>query len=295
MRLSSIVFSFQQAAASIRRNGWMSTASAATMAICLIVLGIALLIVLNTNQLVATLESNVEIVAYVSEKADPAARQDLEERLKNLPGVAEVRFIPKEEALQELKTRFGEESNLVEALGGKNPLPDAYRLRMSRPEEVVPTAQELMSWAVFERVRYGQGVVEKLFALTRWIKIVSFTVMGFLALTAVFLIATTIHLTMNARQREIAIMKLVGATDWFIRWPFFLEGMFLGLIGAVLAVGVLSGSYLLLIKNVRLTLAFLPLVSDASVLLKVFGGLLVTGLVLGVAGTMVSIYRFLDV
>lgn len=279
----------------MQRNGWMSLASAATMAICLIVLGIALLIVLNTNQLVSTLESNVEIVAYVSEEADAAARQGLDERLRSLPGVAEVRFVSKEEALEELKLRFGEESNLAEALGGKNPLPDAYRIKMSRPEDVIPAAQELMSWAVFEKVRYGQGIVEKLFALTKWIKVVSFALMGFLGLTAVFLIATTIHLTMTARQREIAIMKLVGATDWFIRWPFFLEGMFLGLIGAVLAVGVLSGSYLLLIKNARVTLAFLPLVSDAGVLLRVFGGLLVTGLVLGVTGTLVSIYRFLDV
>jgi cell division transport system permease protein len=88
---------------------------------------------------------------------------------------------------------------------------------------------------------------------------------------------------------------MVGATNWFIRWPFFLEGIFFGLTGAILAVGSLSGLYLLLLKNVQSSLSFLPLVSDPHVLFSIFGGLLLTGVVLGAVGTIVSIYRFTDV
>jgi cell division transport system permease protein len=124
---------------------------------------------------------------------------------------------------------------------------------------------------------------------------VAVIIMGFLALTAVFVIATTIRLTMNTRRKEIEIMKLVGATDWFIRWPFLIEGLFLGLIGAIVAVGALSGSYLILVNNLKTALAFIPLISDPRTLLHVFAGLLVTGLFLGTTGTLLSIYKFLDI
>jgi len=295
MKPSTIGLFFKQSMASLRRNGWMSVASIITMAICLMVVGTALLIVLNTNKLVANIESDVEIIAYIDSNALAEETADLEKRLSLLPGLAEVVFVPKEEALEDLKAKFGPENDLVGALKGNNPLPDAYKLKASDPQEVILIARELEKWPVFEKVRYGQGVVEKLFSVTYWIKLVAVVIMGFLALTAVFVIATTIRLTMNTRRKEIQIMKLVGATDWFIRWPFLIEGLFLGLIGAIVAVGALSGSYLILVNNLKTTLAFIPLISDPRTLLNVFAGLLVTGLFLGTTGTILSIYKFLDI
>ncbi|MGI6649182.1 MAG: permease-like cell division protein FtsX [Bacillota bacterium] len=295
MKPRTIGLFLKQATASLRRNGWMSIASIITMAICLMVLGTALLVVLNTNKLVSSIESDVEIIAYVDENASAEETADLEKRLTTLPGLAEVVFVSKEEALEELKEKFGPENDLVGALKGINPLPDAYKLKANDPQEVILIAQELEKWPVFEKVRYGQGVVEKLFSVTYWIKMVAVIIMGFLALTAVFVIATTIRLTMNTRRKEIEIMKLVGATDWFIRWPFLIEGLFLGLIGAIVAVGALSGSYLILVNNLKTALAFIPLISDPRTLLHVFAGLLVTGLFLGTTGTLLSIYKFLDI
>jgi len=295
MKSRTFGFFLKQAVASIQRNGWMSIASVITMGICLMVLGSALLVVLNTNKLVTSIESDVEIMAYVKPEVPPQEIGQLGIRLRNLPGLTEVLFISKQEALGELSKRFDGNEALLGALEGRNPLPDAYRIKVSNPQEVILVAQELEKWPEFEKVRYGQGVVEKLFSVTHWIQLVSITLMSFLALTAIFVIATTIRLAMNARRSEIEIMKLVGATDWFIRWPFLIEGMFLGLIGAILAVGALSGSYLLLLKNLNSTLAFVSLVSDAQTLCYVFGGVLVTGLFLGMVGTMLSIYKFLDV
>lgn len=285
----------KQAAASIKRNGWMSIASVITMGICLMVLGSALLVVLNTNKLVTSIESDVEIMAYVNREVSPQETGQLGIRLRNLPGLAEVLFISKQDALEELRNRYDSNEALIGALEGRNPLPDAYRIKVSNPQEVILVAQELEKWPEFSKVRYGQGVVEKLFSVTHWIQLISITLMSFLALTAIFVIATTIRLAMNARRSEIEIMKLVGATDWFIRWPFLIEGMFLGLIGAIVAVGALSGSYLVLLNNLNTTLAFVSLVSDAQTLFYVFGGVLVTGLFLGMVGTMLSIYKFLDV
>jgi len=295
MKSRTFGYFFKQAIASIQRNGWMSVASVITMGICLMVLGSALLVVLNTNKLVTSIESDVEIMAYVDMGVSPTATAELGKRLSSLPGVAEVVFIPKQEALQDLKQRFGSNEELLGALKGKNPLPDAYKIKASEPQEVILIAQELEKWPDFEKVRYGKGVIEKLFSVTRWIKLVSVALMSFLAITAVFVIATTIRLAMNARRTEIEIMKMVGATDWFIRWPFLIEGLFLGLIGAIVAVGALSGSYLVLLNNLKTTLAFVSLVSDPQTLLYIFGGLLLTGLFFGTVGTVLSIYKFLDV
>ena len=295
MKSRTFRYFLKQAVASIQRNGWMSIASVITMGICLMVLGSALLVVLNTNKLVTSIESDVEIMAYVKPEVSPQETGQLGIRLRNLPSLAEVLFIPKQEALEDLRERFDSNEALLGALDGKNPLPDAYKIKVSDPQEVILVAQELEKWPEFNKVRYGQGVVEKLFSVTHWIQLISITLMSFLAITAIFVIATTIRLAMNARRSEIEIMKLVGATDWFIRWPFLIEGMFLGLIGAIVAVGALSGSYLVLLNNLNTTLAFVSLVSDPQTLIYVFGGVLVTGLFLGMVGTMLSIYKFLDI
>ena len=296
MRLRTFKYFFQQSMSSLQRNGWMSIASIATISICLMVLGSALLIFLNTNKFITTVESDVEIVAYIDEQIPATETADLAERISDLPGVAEVVFISKDQALQEMKQKFDSSGyDLNTALKGQNPLPDAYKLKVEEPREVILIAQELEKWPAFEKVRYGQGVVENLFSVTRWIKWISLALMVFLAVTAIFVIATTIRLAMNARQAEIEIMKMVGATDWFIRWPFLLEGLFLGLIGAILAVGILSGSYLVLLNNLKTSVAFLPLVSEPRILFHVFGGMLGTGLLLGTIGTVLSIYRFLHV
>lgn len=295
MRVKTVGYFFQQAAASIKRNGWMSIASIITMTFCLMVLGTALLLLLNTSNVVANVESNVEILAYVKAEVKAQNYPELENRLKSHPLVSQVSFISKDDALKDMQQRFGGQSDLVAALGGKNPLPDTYKVQVSKPSDVIKVAADLTAWPEFEKVRYGQGIVERLFALTRWIKIVSFSVMGFLALAAVFFISTTIRLTMSSRQVEMGIMKMVGATNWFIRWPLFLEGIFFGLTGAILAVGTLSGLYLLLLKNVQASLSFLSLVNDPRLLISIFGGLMVTGVVLGAVGTIFSIYRFTDV
>ena len=295
MRISSLGFFVQQAGISLRRNPGMSAASIITMAFCLIILGASLLIILNTNQLVNNLESSVEVVAYAKADVKAETLPKLEKRLQEVPGVKTVVFVSKAEGLEELKRRFGNNANLLGSLGERNPLPDAFHIQMVDPQQVAAVAEQIGSWPELERVRYGQGIVERLFTVTDWIKTISISIMGFLALTAVFLIATTIRLAMNSRQTEISIMKYVGASNRFIRWPFFLEGMFLGFCGALLAVAALASSYLSLIKNLNLTLAFLPLVQDPALLGMIFGGLLLIGIFLGAAGTLFSIYRFMDV
>ncbi len=279
----------------MRRNGWLNFAAAGTTAVSLFVLGISILLIVNANYIAKTVESNVEIMVYLEEGLKDEGVEALRMQIMRLPGVKEARFISKEEALASLERQMGKGSQLRESLGGTNPLPDAYKVRTVEPRQVVSTAAAINRLAGVEKVRYGQGVVEKLFRLTYWVRAVSFGVMGFFGLCAVFLIATTIRLTMYARRREISIMKYVGATDWFVRWPFLLEGIILGGGGALAAIGVLYFSYSFLAAKIQAALAFFPLVNERSVLLQLFEGLLTAGVGLGVIGSYISVHRYLRV
>jgi len=295
MKLRSLRYYFSQAVLSLRRNGWMSVASAGTVTISLLVLGVSLLVLLNTNHIIVSLESNLEVMAFVRTDLPRDQVSLLGDQLKVVPGVASVEFVSKEQALRSLEKQLGKNRDILAALGGKNPLPDGYRIKARKAADVPELAKKIENVAGVEKVRYGQGVVERLFALTRWVRSISLGIVVIIGLAAIYLIATTVRLTVFSRRREIAVMKLVGATDWFIRWPFFLEGMFLGLIGALFAVGLLVGSYLALIRTVHETVAFLPLQSSPRVLMQLTGGILGAGVVIGALGSIISLRKFLKV
>lgn len=162
----------------------------------------------------------------------------------------------KKKALKSCSKKMGNE-NLKETVG-QNPLPDTYEIKAKDPHEVPKIAKRIEKIDGIYKVKYGQGIVEKLFEVTRWVRIVSIAIIVLLALGAVFLIATTIRLAIFSRRKEIYLMKLIGATDWFIRWPFFIEGLVLGTAGALIAVGILALAYNSLIGNMQ-TVFFLPL------------------------------------
>ncbi|HAA90164.1 MAG TPA: cell division protein FtsX [Peptococcaceae bacterium] len=295
MRLRIILYVLQEACTSLRRNGWLNLAAVGTTAVSLLILGVSVLLFVNTNHIASMVESNVEIMAYLEPELDEDAARALKTQIFRISGVEEVEFISKEEALASLEKQLGKEKLLRESLGGVNPLPDAYRIRTVEPRQVAAVAAAVSRLPGVEKVRYGQEIVEKLFKLTGWVRLISISLMGMLGICAVFLIATTIRLTMFARRKEISIMKYVGATDWFVRSPFLFEGIILGGCGALLAIAVLYFSYGALVSRIGEVLAFLPLVRDPSVLFRLFGGLLGIGVGLGVAGSFISIHRYLRV
>ncbi|PKM87540.1 MAG: cell division protein FtsX, partial [Firmicutes bacterium HGW-Firmicutes-12] len=194
-----------------------------------------------------------------------------------------------------LEDQFSETTDLLEALGDKNPLPDIYRIKAAEATSVPEIAKLALGLERVENVRYGQGLVEKLLALTQWLRTAGVVIIFAIALAAIFLIATTIRVTVFARRREVGIMKLVGATNWYIRWPFFLEGMLIGFVGALIAVGVINLFYTQLTKNIALTVSFLPIVTDKDVLYSIFKNLLLMGTGLGAIGSAISLRRFLKV
>ena len=294
MRLSTIAYYFREAFYSVLRNSWLSVASIGVVAVSLLILGSSLLVVMNANKIAENLESSVEISVFLQDETTPEDIKEQEAALRSLPEVAELKFVSKQEALKEMQENFGEQGDILEGLEEKNPLPDTFRIKTQTVEQVVPLARELAAYPRVDQVRYGQGVVEKLLDLSRWVRTAGLVTMVLLAIAAVFLIATTIRLSVFARRKEIGIMKFLGATNWFVRFPFLLEGMFLGLAGALLAVVAVYYGYQSLVKNIQVSLPFMQLVTDHSLLVPMLEGLLVLGLALGALGSLISLRKFLN-
>jgi cell division transport system permease protein len=294
MRLNTFIYYFREAFHSILRNSWLSVASIGVVAVSLLILGSSLLLVLNANNIADNLESSVEISVFLKDETTPEEVEELEDTLGALPGVAELKFVSKQEALEEMQDNFGEQRDVLAGLEEKNPLPDTFRVKTQTVEQVVPLAREMAAYPQVDQVRYGQGVVEKLLELSRWVRTAGLVTMVLLAIAAIFLIATTIRLSVFARRKEIGIMKFLGATNWFVRFPFLLEGMFLGLDGALLAVGAVYYGYLSLIRSIQISLPFMQLVTDRSLLMPMLEGLLVLGLAFGAVGSLISLRKFLN-
>jgi len=295
MKVRTLGYFFHQALKSMLRNFWMSFASVATVAISLIILGAFVLLIANTNYIAQKVESDVEIAVFLLVDTPEEEVNAVGEEIRAIPGVAKVELIPKEEGLQQLSRQFGKEHDLIRALGGKNPLPDYYIVKAESPEKVPSIVEAIETMPNVEKVNYGQGVVEKLFSLARWIRVGGIITIGLLAVCTVFLIAITIRLTIFARKKEINIMKFVGATDWFIRWPFFIEGMFLGLLGSLMACITLYFSYIFLVDKITVTFSFLPVLKDVSVLRNMLLLVLAAGPLVGALGSLLSLRKFLQV
>jgi len=293
MRLRNVCYYIREAFQSILRNSWLSVASVGVVAVSLLILGSSLLLVLNASNMAANLEASVEISLFLKDKTTSAQIKELEEKLKAMPGVAQVEFVPKQRALEEMKKNLGDNKDILAGLEDKNPLPDAFRVKTQAVEQVAPLARQMESFEQVEQVRYGQGVVENLMTFSHWVRTAGMVIMVLLGVAAVFLIATTIRLSVFARRREIGVMKFLGATNWFIRLPFLLEGMFLGLAGSLLAVIIVYYAYFSLISSVQISLPFMQLVSDRKLIMPLMEGLLALGLVIGAAGSMISVHRFL--
>ncbi|MCL5289669.1 MAG: permease-like cell division protein FtsX [Bacillota bacterium] len=295
MNFNTIKYFFREAFHSLIRNSWLSISSVGIVTVSLIILGASLLLVVNAEKLAQSVESSVEITAFLEESVGTVDRDELAEKIKSNPEVDTVEFVSKEQALREMKESFGERADILESLEESNPLPDAFRVKTKQAAAVPATAQKIEEMTGIEQVRYGQGVVEKLLNVTRWVRYASLATLTMLTLAAVFIIATTIRMSVFARRREIGIMKILGATNWFVRFPFVLEGIVLGLTGGLIAVLVVDLAYLSLMDKLKISLPFIQLVSEPRTILYILGSMLGLGVLIGALGSWFSLRKFLKV
>ena len=295
MKISTAEYFITESVNSIRRNGLMSLASLMTVALSLLILGVFIILVMNLNHMASVLESQVQVTVYLQDSLKDVEVREIGTRITKLPGVTRVNFIAKEEALNRFKQRLGEQQGLLAELGEANPLPNSFEVKLDRPDRVKPVALAIAQLKGVEAARYGQEVVEQLFSLTRMVRIFGMVLIMFLGLAALFIIVNTIRLTVFARRREIGIMKYVGATDWFIRWPFIIEGVLLGFLGACIAILPLTQFYSMLTGQVYDSLAFLPLLPKYPFMGYVNTFLLCAGIGIGALGSVISVKKFLKV
>ena len=278
---------------SLKRNSWMSFASIGTVAVSLFVFGMFLILVMNMNRMVASLESQVEISVYVKDEVSDSGIHALEERITQMQGVESVKYVDRETAMVRFRERLGDQQFLLDSLGESNPLPNSFEVRVIRPDMVRTAAEAIAEMPGVETAKYGQDVVEHLFDITRLVRLFGLALMFVLAMATLFIISNTIRLTVFARRKEIAIMKYVGATDWFIRWPFLLEGIVLGCLGGIVAAIVLRGAYRVIAAKIYDTLAFFPLLPENPFLHYVTAAILICGMFVGALGSTISLKKFL--
>ena len=295
MRFSTKEYFVKETYKSIRRNGFMSFASISTVAVSLLVLGMFLMIFLNTNNLAQYLESQVQVSIYMQDSATAKELASVKDKLTKMPGVVKVTQVSKQQALERFKKRLGDQQQLLSSLGKENPFPNSFEIQVDSPERIKVLTPQIGQLPKVETAKFGQEVVEHLFQLTKILRFGGIILVVFLAMATLFIISNTIRLTVFARRKEVIIMKYVGATDWFIRWPFLLEGMTLGFCGAVVASLFINSIYSGLLERIHATLAFLPLLPTYPLLLYVDVFLLVAGTGIGALGSYISLRKFLQV
>lgn len=295
MKLKTGEYFIQEVFHSLRRNNWMTFASIGTVAVSLFVLGVFLILVLNMNRLAGMLESQVQISVYLEDHLTDREKRQIGYDIESLQGIDSVTYVDRETAKERLKERLGDQKYLLDALSEDNPLPDAFEVTVTTPSVVESAAGAIGSMQGVEEAKYGQDVVEHLFDITRLMRIFGFVLMGLLGGATLFIISNTIRLTVFARRKEIAIMKYVGATDWFIRWPFLLEGIVLGCIGGFIAAVALRSFYAAMAAKIYSTLAFFPLMPQYPFMNYVTAAILLAGIVIGAIGSVISLKRFLRV
>lgn len=285
------VYFATDAAAGFRRNGLMTVAAVTTVMVSLLVVGTAVLLGLNLSHMAAALEAQVEVVAFLRDGLPSPETARLQRIIAAVPGVASVRFVGRGEALTRLRERLGNAA-AFDDLDAANPLPDSFEVQVADPGRTKAVAAALTGIGGVEEVTYGAQVTDRLLALTRSVRILAALLTLFLTGVALIVVVNTIRLTVIARRREIEIMRLVGATRWFVQWPLLLEGVLEGAAAAAAAAAVLAVLYMLGAARAAGAMPFLPLVPVADALRAAVTGMAAAGIVVGAAGSLIAVRRF---
>lgn len=296
MRISTGKFFAIDAVKSFKRNKTVSIAAAATVAATLFIFGVFVLTLLNVNKGILEVESKVEAKVILKDNITMTQQRDLEKKIKEVDGVVDVSYESKAQAMENFKTQLGEQNkSLVEGLDKDNPMPNSYIIKVEKPEVISNVVSHIKGSEGIESIKDAREVVEKLMSITRTLKWVGSVIFIILIGVSLFLIGNTIKITVYSRRREIGIMKYIGATDWFIRWPFIIEGIIIGIIGAVFADLILYYAYRVAYVKASSGLIIMQLVDPQYVLTYVLGIFIITGTLIGSIGSILSIRKFLAV
>ena len=240
--LNSFMYNIKEAFQGMYRNRSMAVASIASVSSSLLVLGVMLCIVLNLNNITAKTQDQFNAVnVYLTDGLEETQIQEVGAKLLNLENVEAITYESKEQALDKLKERWGEKAYLLDGID--NPLQNSYIVEIKDAKKADLLVQNINAVSGVEETRYYKDVIDQLTKMVDTINKFGLALMLVLVFISTFIISTTIRLTINARKNEIFIMKYIGATNWFVRWPFIIEGLILGFVGALIAIGLTRVMY----------------------------------------------------
>ena len=300
MKPRTIKYYIREAARSLIMNRLMTVASVFTVASCIFILSVFYILTANIEHMFERIEDGLGLVALIGDDVSAAELTPLRDLIAAIPNVSEVEYISREDGLVMVKQMFGENSSMVDVmLLGPNPVRRSFGVNLTdlQHHDDVFLALEALSHAGIESVVSERDVINVALALSSVVQFVSLFLIIMLAGVSIIIIINTIRITVNARQAEINIMKYVGATDWFIRWPFVIEGILIGLIGGIVPAGIAWFGYtpvLNVISGIPF-LDFIDFLPAEAVFVYLFPFAIIIGGAIGFVGSMVSVRQHLMV
>ncbi|MBM6783004.1 ABC transporter permease [Enorma massiliensis] len=305
MAPSNIGYSLREAFSHFFRNWTTSFGAVITIFLSLFIIGLFIVGSALVTSAIGTIEDTVTINVFISDDATDDEVQAFQEKLESWQNVQSVNFKSKEDALEEYRNMSSSADSTIAALDGENPLPRSYEVVMEDSSQVEDMANRIKEDTDFqamadngdvdESVQYSQEMVGRLFQVTGYIRIACIVLVALLTFIAFIFINNTIRLSITARRREIAIMRLVGASNGFIRGPFVTEGVLQALLGALLSIGVLELVRNFLMPRVMNMVSWWQFEIPLEVYLMTYGALILVGLVIGLFGSAIAMRRYLKV
>ena len=299
MKYNVLTYLIGEGISNIFKNKKQAATSFGTMCVIMIFFGICFMLVGNFNNFIKQVESVQGIQVYITKGATDDDVKTLGEQIKALNGVNTVEFVSKEEGLQHMKDKFGEKSYLLDIYDESNVIPDSYVVTLTDLSLSSTVQTEINELQNVKKITSSDETAETLVRIAKGVKIGSYIIIIALVCVSVFIISNTIKLTVYARRKEISIMKYVGATNSFIRWPFIVEGIIIGLISGAISLAIIAGLYIAISQNVgfisflsKIGLSLLDFSDMFNLIFIVYLGL---GVGIGILGSSLSMRKYLKV
>lgn len=293
MKIRTMGRHIRDAVKSLFRNGWQTFGAISAVSMTLILVGILVSLLFNMNKIATDIEQDVNVRVYIDLAADETKRDELEASIKALDAVQSVTFRSKDEELADITKSVAQEFEMFK--NDSNPLRDAFDVSTKEPRQTKEVAEAIEKMDYVARVNYGGARADTLFQVVGAIRNIGSGVVVVLVFIAIFLISNTIRATIYARRTEIEIMQLVGATKAYIRWPFFLEGGFIGVLGSIIPIALLWFLYLVAYQNASNWFAgsSFSLLAPDPFLYNLSYIMALGGVLIGSFGSLFSMRRFM--
>lgn len=295
--MSRIGYTIKQAFQQIWRNRGMTLASVFAITAMMLILGLFFVMIVNLNLFTEMIKGEYDVIeVYLEDSVSEKDSKAMMDTIETFGGVKEIRYRTKDEALKILKNRWGENAYLLDSLGD-NPLPNSILITVDSLDSANNVYEQAKELKGVEDINFFQETVDKLLRFSKLMQYGTLVVMAFLVIVSIVVVSNTIKLTVLARAREISIMKYIGATNWFIRGPFLVEGIVIGIISSCFSAGIVYLLYRKIIEmsgREMLVLLGIPPVPATFLAVNMVIIFLAMGISIGASGSVVSMRKYLD-